>query len=188
VTVHQPDPFAEVEPNESPDAARRHAGPIDAGRPVLGHTGQPAPRELVAVAASVRWSDDCYALRLSRGAHTGCALLSGASHSTLGLQAARAGTLATARVSKPGAAPAIVCAAAADELDVRVDLEGGGDPGERYLLVAFDDGEAGFAGVARAAELLRAAGHRDEAQQLLARALAELPKAPDAERARRGMR
>jgi hypothetical protein len=109
--------------------------------------------------------------------------LIGGGKAALGLQLVGA-TAPTGRVLQRGNEPVALCAPSGRELVVRVDLEQASDVPEPYLLAVVDDGEAGFSGALRAAELLDQAHRPGDARKLLDRAIASLPHAPGAEAAR----
>ncbi len=176
ITTEPEDPLAEIEPNDTRDEL---GAPRSMALPVFGHAGPAAPREIVGGVATARWSDDEYLFAIGERATRACALLLGTRETALGLQVSSPGGSARpTRVVQHEREIETACVSHPRLLSVRVELDAGGQLDDRYLLVAIDDSEAGLAGVERAATRLKEENRPADAKRLLARAIAELPKAP----------
>jgi serine/threonine-protein kinase len=168
VALDPDDPLSEQEPDDTADDLQRVAlRSVD--QPVLGHTGQFAPRDLSGKVAAARWSDDQYAFRLDVGATRACALLVGVPNTTLEL-ALSTGGAAPVRATTHDRGVGVACTPAHDRVRVSIELSAGGNLDERYLLVLTDDSAGGRTGLRRAAQLLDQQGRQAEGKALLARA------------------
>ena len=200
VVLSEPTPLHEEEPDNTLDTPMV----LTSARGVFGHAGARGEMSHVTTAtgeqglAGTLWSDDYYEVKLGDAKET-CLVLSGVNGAALALslvsteqpriraiadptESARALSEHLARTlrEKPARVAADEvdrrCARAAESAVFKVQVAEGASDG-RYVLLAVDDSEGGFAGAIQACERLVAGGEAALCRKLLAKAIQALPNA-----------